>query len=478
VLSSLSTLFLYAFLRVSRISRLGSLAWANLFMVSNANIPLEPKVSSLALVFILAASCASSIIVFRLGKISVAIACTTLLTFLRPEFAVSMAGSLFLGMTYIMQSLCISRHLARRDLLLFVSSVGICLALVAIFGNPLIGSRSIIAFGQHFSLHYVKWNNLDLNPWTNWDSILSKSFGDVSSITGALIANPVLFARHITSNIALLPVQFCKLFIPWLLMVVKSNIIILRDLPKTSTLVGSGFFLFIVIASCLNGCRGKDVLYLVKRIYYSIAAQAKVMAYLLFFVASIPILTSIAIYPRNHYLVMLLPFAILVGAIIMDDWAALFLAPLLGKIGRASLKESHIVGAYLIFSILITAASSTIVTPKHNVELISILRSMSLRPSNILETYGGIHIYLGDGFERVAEYHKSKEESCSNFISRKEVGLIIVNNALINDTRFKGSEGCKSIELAASFAPNQESAVAVIGVNPDGRLKRIALIDR
>jgi hypothetical protein len=103
---------------------------------------------------------------------------------------------------------------------------------------------------------------------------------------------------------------------------------------------------------------------------------------------------------------------------------------------------------------------------------------MNLRPANILETYGGIHIYLGDGFKRVAEYAKSRDESCKNFISRKNVGLILVNKALIDDTRFKDSEGCKSIELVASFAPSQENDVAVIGVNPDGQLKRIALLSR
>lgn len=479
VLSALSTLFLYAFLRISRISRLGSLAWASLFMLSSANIPAWPKVSSLALVFILAAVCASSILFSRLGKISVAITCTTLLTFLRPEFAVTMAGSLFLGVAFILQSLCISRHLARRDLLLFAVSAGICIALITIFGNPLNGSRSMVAFGQHFSLHYVKWNDLELNPWTNWDFIVSKSFGDVSSITGALIANPALFSRHIISNIALLPIQLCKLFFPWLLVVIRDNTIILRALSaKAFMLAGSGFILALTTISYLKGCRGKDVLNLIRRSYYSIVVQAKALAYLLLFVASIPILTSVVIYPRTHYLVMLLPFAILVGAIVTDDWAASFLVPLLGNSGRISLKRSHIVGAYLLLSILMITATSRITTPRHNVELITSLRAMKLRPSNILETYGGIDIYLGDGFERVAEYDKSREESCSNFISRKSVGLIIANNALINDTRFKGSEDCKSIELAASFAPNQENDVAIIGVDPEGRLKRIALISR
>lgn len=269
-------------------------------------------------------------------------------------------------------------------------------------------------------------------------------------------------------------------FSPWLLVVViKDNTIISRDLSaKAFMLAGSGFILALTTISYLKGCRGKDVLNLIKRSYYSIVVQAKALAYLLLFVASIPILTSVVIYPRTHYLVMLLPFAILAGAIVTDDWAASFLVPWLGNTGRISLKGSHIVGAYLLLSILMITATSRVTTPRHNVELITSLRAMKLRPSNILETYGGIDIYLGDGFERVAEYAKSKEESCSNFIFRKGVGLIIANNALINDTRFKDIEDCKNIELIASFAPNRENDIAIIGVDPDGGLERIALIKR
>lgn len=61
--------------------------------------------------------------------------------------------------------------------------------------------KEMLAFGSSFALNYVKWHHMNINPWSDWFHIMNKSFGKVSSISEALMANPALFFRHMFSNI-------------------------------------------------------------------------------------------------------------------------------------------------------------------------------------------------------------------------------------------------------------------------------------
>jgi hypothetical protein len=62
------------------------------------------------------------------------------------------------------------------------------------------GDRSMVAFGQHYSLNWVRWNNDERNPMTNWEAIVKNDFGDADSVFSAIISNPYVFSRHLLAK--------------------------------------------------------------------------------------------------------------------------------------------------------------------------------------------------------------------------------------------------------------------------------------
>lgn len=473
ILSAAITALIYLFLRVYRIGKASSLAWSMVFMVSYANIPVWPKVSNLALIFILFAAIASALFKSVGQRISIAIITTAIITYLRPEFAFGWIAAFLSGIYYLTQCLLKSTRIPKGDLYIFLVSVALSLGLLASFGNPLQGSRSFIAFGQHYSLHYVRWNNLEINPWTNWNEIVAKSFGDANSIGSALRANPVAFFGHLVSNFTMFPRELGKLFIPWLAIAIKGNILALKGV--SIRLVGFASIGAILILYLIGGWRFKPSSFKqgLVRIYKDISSRMEALLFLVLFVLSIPLGISLLIYPRSHYLIMLLPVVLLVCAIFTDDVIGTRLA--IARLARKRVATFLCIG----FAIFIAVAIAGVTSPRPNYEVIKALNSLQLKPPlNILEASGGFHTYLGSGFRRVAEYDKSKNESCAAFLERKDVGLILVDKALLNDTRFKNVSDCQKLNDVALIDSESFSEVAVLRVEKDNSYNRILLINR
>lgn len=84
------------------------------------------------------------------------------------------------------------------------SGLSVALLLVVCFGNPLGGSgdhhRSFVAFGQHYAVNRVAATGEDLNPWTNWETILARDFGSAASTSACLRENPRAFLAHLGTN--------------------------------------------------------------------------------------------------------------------------------------------------------------------------------------------------------------------------------------------------------------------------------------
>jgi hypothetical protein len=473
VLSATTTALVYIFLRVYQISRVSSLAWSTVFMMSSANIPAWPKVSNLALVFILFAAIASAFFHSIGQRISIAMIVTAIVTFLRPEFAFGWIIAFLSGLYYMVHCLFKFRRFPKGDFYIFFLSIAFSLGLLAIFGNPLQGSRSFMAFGQHYSLNYVKWHNLEINPWTNWNNIVAKSFGDADSIGSALRANPVAFFSHLASNCIRLPRELANLFIPWLAILKKANILAFKGV--SFRLIGVAFLSAILILYLIGAWRLKPSGFRqgLAKMYTDINRSLEKLSFLMLFVLSIPFGISVLIHPRAHYLVMLLPVILLVGAIFTD----VFIGTPLVIMGSARKKKAAFI--YLGFAIFIAVTTSGVTSPRPTYEIINALKTLHLQPPlNILEASGGFNIYLGSGFKRIAEYDKSKSESCSAFFERKSVGLVLVDKNLLNDTRFKDDADCQRLKDAAFLDSDSASGVAVLEVEPDNRYKRIMFINR
>src|SRR5262249_13002637 len=79
-------------------------------------------------------------------------------------------------------------------------------ALVLVLGSPpLDGSRSFIAFGQHYSVNRSKAGLRAGHPWHEWEAAVRADFGDVHSFGQALRSNPRAVLWHVGRNVSQLP---------------------------------------------------------------------------------------------------------------------------------------------------------------------------------------------------------------------------------------------------------------------------------
>jgi hypothetical protein len=472
VLSALVTLLLYCFLRASRIGLVSAGIWSSIFLFSNANVMVWPKVSSLALACILAAATVCVLCNSALHRLSAALICAAVIAYLRPEFALSWILAAAFGLVMIAFAMARSKPPRPRELLIFVFSLAMGLGLVAFLGNPLQGSRSIMAFGQHFSLHYVKWYDLPVNPWTNYESILAKAFGDATSISGAFFANPVLFLRHVVANLWTIPGGLADLFSSSLLIAIKTNHESLRRLNLRWLPFLLPWLALLGLPSAMQRLRSTPSLrFAMIKVGAMMVSKMQPLIFLIAFVFPVPLITSILIFPRSHYLLLLFPLLVLALATLTDGLCDLVLP------SRLPRWAAHWFWGCLLVAILLVAAESQTSAPRPNSRIISELKRLNLRPPlNILESYGGLNVYLGKGFDRVAEYDKKKEESCEAFLTRTKTGLIVGVRALFADTRFAGLPDCEAIK-AQAFPPSaDENGVAILKVAADGSLRRLSFL--
>lgn len=133
-----------------------------------------------------------------------------ILAFVRPEFTVSFLLS-FLALAGV--SWFENGAIVRKAGALAIS-VAPFLLLFALFGNPLGGNRSFMAFGQHYSVNVVHLEALRVDPWNNWQEITKRDFGDAGSALDAWRANPKRFGWHVWTNVRNLRSVVFGIFVP------------------------------------------------------------------------------------------------------------------------------------------------------------------------------------------------------------------------------------------------------------------------
>ena len=207
LLSVISPLLLFAFLRRLRITTAVSLLAASLFLVGDCNFALWPKVAHYGLCVTLSVLLLASLVRRRVEQIAVLCIGALSLSYVRPE--IFLAFVLLAGWLIIE---CI-RDVRRRHWRCpgtVVASVAVCSAVaIVLLGCPVggagAGSRSYMAFGQHFALNWVAWEKSKLDPWFNWQSIMQQAFGENRTMLQAVWQKPLLVGRHVIANVTDFP---------------------------------------------------------------------------------------------------------------------------------------------------------------------------------------------------------------------------------------------------------------------------------
>jgi hypothetical protein len=314
-------------------------------------------------------------------------------------------------------------------------------ALINLLGKPMgDGARSMLAFGQHYAANWVVWNNSNLNPWTNWNTIFATDFKSATTIMSAILLNPSAVLHHVYSNVFSLDVPLHRM----------------ATLIHPETLWGLkpiyfkiGWMMTLVAYVCL-------ILFNLKRLSFK-AIKTKIVQknrqlIVLFGLVVLmvpPLISVLVIGPREHYLlfvVILLTLFIFLASI--DRMNALFTTT------RMAPNKVMYPFALICVSTIILVQPMYGFYPRQNLDNLNTIRfiqTLTLKNSVImLEAEGGYNIYLGDNFSRVPEY--AKGENFDAFMSKHSINAIVISGALRNDSRFKtDSEWLKFIASPEQF---------------------------
>ncbi len=300
-------------------------------------------------------------------------------------------------------------------------------ALISWAGNPFTdgyATRGFWAFGQNFSYNYATWEKLNINPWTNSDTIIEQHFGNSHNLFLAFLANPVLILKHFFSNLLL----YFKYI--YLILFVHLNII----LPSSQRIFSFIESLMVVGLICYLMARNRTTIRSKLPIIFK-EYQMLFISFAIIYLQSIFII--ILTIPRHEFitihLIMILTFFLLLcehcfpinlnyqtSTIILVFLVTLSATPYISNNWYFTFPNDGYLSQRKLY----------------NYKTIKFIQALNLKDNiNILEAEGGINVYLGPQFRWVPEYEK--KESFFHYLDKRKINAILSTDNLVNDVRFR-----------------------------------------
>ncbi len=405
-------LALYVILRRYLVNPFWAVTFSFLFLVSSGNFATWPKVSHFALLIVLSTIIGATFFQRTGTRLSLFTVGALLCSYVRPEFFLTFVILLVGSIGYILFNFKKERFTGILVIFILLLVSG---GFTTWWGWPIgSGNRSFIAFGQHFSLNWVDWTKSNLSPWTDWQSIISLNFNDSQNMFAAFRNNPIMFTKHIITNIRRLPMLFVNTFF------LHATILFPPSLQEHEK-----HLLLLIFFICIIYMREKWISWF-NGGYQRYKPELFIFASFIFS----PLISSIVIFPRQHYVIIWGLLITLLLAIIVFDKGLIWSGFTITKFFMASLL---IVAMTPPSSFLITSNSQP------NKNTIRFIESLNIKHKvYLLEAEGGYSIYLGDNFSRVSEY--SKNQGFDDFHKAKNINMIVLSKGLRNDSRFRSDK--------------------------------------
>jgi hypothetical protein len=407
----LTPILVFLLLRAYHTSRGASLVASVFIQFSALNLFTWPRVSTLALAILMIGAIFSARVRDRDRRFPIAILAAGVAAFFRPEFVLAAVVLMVLWIWEVVKDG--ARH-KRWPLLEGGLVLASFIGLFLLFGNPLAHGRGLIAFGQHYALNREKSHHTGIDPWTNWEAAISTDFGPVEGVREAMFADPEKFARHIGINLALTP-----------------RTIGAQLLPYWSFPVWYGFALLALL-----------VAYLLYLAWTSKAARAGSRSQVQLAVAFVlPALVSvIIIYPRAHYLLVLLVFfMILLVARAFPE-------------GTGQARVFTYVPLLVLLAILLLPHTRPVGPSERPVlATIGTINALPLHGTvTVLDADGGHAVYMRSPSVRTTA--QDKAEGFNAFLRDEGLDLIIATPRLMEDHRYRNDPEWQRF-VASEYAP-------------------------
>lgn len=454
VLCALLPVSLFVLARSVGGGRLTALA-AGFLLLSTQVVEVVPWITHaaavvLALGFALATRCRT-----LLGASAVVTGVLLTAAYIRPEFflAFMLAGALLgvisLGVLYQRQ--------AWREVVRAVLPVTVATLLLGwVFGFPSLGgTRSMLAFGQHYARNVATTRNMTIDYMVNWQSLCEPDFGDASTVAAAYRRNPTAFHWHLRTNLANLPVQMSQLLTPNLelrpsgfrwqyrLLVLVLVVSLVSLMLRPGNLLGCPRYLVVLVATALT---------------------------------AVPVLGQVlVVYPRYHYLI---PPTLLVGGLLIGSLRNV--APSLPN-GVRSWCVLLLFGLFLLAATpnrthgwnlqqLLRWRCPPQAQPMEMRNYLALVKSLNIRrPVVVLDYEGGLDkraLFADLDYQMV--YPRNKQSGFWDFVQERNISFVVLNPRLIEEPRFAADpefQAFASGETRGQFtlfsAPNCKTRVAV-----------------
>lgn len=397
---------------------------AGAYLFSFGNILTMPYVSHFALMVLLVSLLISTRFKTPVSATVAVIIGALITSFVRPEFFLTF----ILLLAYLIWLIVAdggTKNFARYKKSIILTA-GLFIFLFAVIGRPFgDGTRSMIAFSQHFAINWVKWRHSDENPWFDNEVILKRVFGDAHNMGQVVRANPAMFARHVTSNAGGVFENFYKTFF--------SHIETTHDDFNGFKKFETAFFLILTLGFAVAGYERYRV-----NLWRNIKSGLPRAVHLAAMMT--PVCGSIlVVFPRIHYMLMLGVFGVLL-------LAALFA----GEREKSAPMRPRYIAAAVFCAIAVSGLFTNLYYMNSkditlfNYRIISFIRTMDITAKvNMLEANGGYAVYLGDNFRWLPQYDKKPDEAYDKFAERNNINFIIVNDTLTKDNRYINDESWK-----------------------------------
>ncbi|WP_415835641.1 hypothetical protein, partial [Corallococcus soli] len=405
---------------------------------------VQPRPTLFALFVILVALCIACRARSREGAGACVGMGLLIASFARPEFFLSfllMSG--VLGVLLVLRARKGREH-AREPRAWGTVGVyaGGVLVLVALLGNPFgnTSNRRFYAFCQHFADgHSKRTGTVKVDPWDQCKQVLQPVFGDADTLGAALRANPQAFLAHLRWNVERHPRESLR--------VLTSGYGGWPLLPGNGpwTREHAGHLLLVLVALGLP----LAALLLRWRRLATLPRQPRVVETLVVVgvVLLPPLLSSVLLQPRHHYLV----FQGVMGVAVLTALARAVEGP--GFRDAAPSRRTGLLEP-LLSALLATAVVLAVPDLVHRQgpasppkreqlqrvrALQALARQAPIIPGEVLgvlDTQGGLPVYLGAPFQRVPVWTKRAGESFAEYLRRERIQVVFLDDRLRQEPRF------------------------------------------
>lgn len=193
-------------LKATKSALFAVLVSAPLLLASDIGVTAWPHANQTVCIIFLS----GLLLVPRDGPLSAIVACLVTMYFLMAFTRSEQMLALYLALAVVGIGLILAliklrnlRAWGRLFLGPLALMVVLIVALSSLMGSPVLLDkyRSLSAFSQHYAYGLSLRSALEEHPWIEHRAVFERSFGDTTSISGALQANAAEFTAHVLSNI-------------------------------------------------------------------------------------------------------------------------------------------------------------------------------------------------------------------------------------------------------------------------------------